>query len=396
MSADIGEKLGVATVLEGSVRKAGDRMRITAQLVRTSDGSQLWSEVYDRQASDVFRTQDEIADAVVSALQASLFGAPEKRAAPTANTEAYSLYLQGLSASQHFTAADSSKAREYLERATALDPNFAQAWAALAGVYGDLQVFGTRESFDSVNRRIGAAAHRALALDPKLADAHVALANMGFVDYDVVKMRDELRQASASEPDNINALQLSVFLAIAECRLADAERLARRRIERDPLSIEPYRGLGTALWFAGKNADAEATYRRMLAISPGAESMHYRLALVLLSEGKPQDALHELDAEPATGWAAIGRAMAYDALGNRAESERQIAVVANLGVGWEYQASEIYAHRHDRERAFEWLDRAWKTHDPGLFTYLKCDPLLVELRGDPRYAQMLSALKLTH
>ncbi len=169
----VGEKLGVATVLEGSVRKAGDRLRITAQLIRAADGSHLWSEVYDRQVSDIFRTQDEIADAVVSALKVSLLGAPAARAAPTSNTEAYALYLQGLSHSQRYTATDSQQATQYFKRAVALDPNFAQAWAALAGEEGGLMVFGTGDDpspgFEQLGERIASSAHRALAIDPEFA-----------------------------------------------------------------------------------------------------------------------------------------------------------------------------------------------------------------------------------
>jgi TolB-like protein len=205
----VGEKLGVATVLEGSVRKVGDQLRVTAQLIRTADGSHLWSEVYDRQLRDVFRTQDEIADAVVGALKVSLLGAPSARPAPTSNTEAYALFLQGLALDQRYTAADSARAQEYFERAVALDPNFAQAWAALAGTYGSVMVFGTRESFDAVRERIATAAHRALALDPTLAGAHVALANIGFIDYDLATADQEVKTALQLEPDNPLALNVS-------------------------------------------------------------------------------------------------------------------------------------------------------------------------------------------
>jgi serine/threonine-protein kinase len=392
----VGEKLGVATVLEGSVRKAGERLRITAQLIRASDGTHLWSEVYDRQVRDVFRTQDEIADAVVAALKVSLLGAAPARPPPTANTEAYALYLQGLAYDQRYTAAESAKARELYHRALTLDPNFALAWAALAGAEGDVLVLGNgqEDSFDTIRGNMAKAANRAIELDPKLADAHVALANIGFLDYDVANSEREIKTALELEPDNPNALGISVYLAISSCRLDDAERFARRLIERDPLSIDPYRGLATALWFDGRAAEAEAVYRRLFAFQPHADSMHARLSLILLSTGRVQDALIELDEETSPGWQAVGRTMAFDALGRHAEADKLLSRVQNEYSGFQYQVAQIYAHRHDREHALVWLERARKDHDPGYINYLKCDPLLSELRSDPRYQAMLSQLNL--
>ena len=400
----VGEKLGVATLLEGSVRKAGERLRVTAQLIRTADGSHLWSEVYDREIRDVFRTQDEIAGAVVSALKVSLLGgAPAQRPAPTSNTEAYALYLQGLAHWQRYTVADSTRARESFERAVALDSNFAQAWAALAGVYSDALVLGSAQvitgsdsfgGFASLHDRIAAAARRALAIDPKLADAHVALANLVFLDYDLAASQRELALAVESEPDNVGALGTSIYLAIGSCRLDEAERLAHRLIERDPLSVDPYRGLATALWFKGESAEAAATYRRALAFDPDAASLRARLGLVLISAGKPEEALTELGNEPTPPWQAIGRVIAYDALGKHAEADPQLALVLKGFDGWQYQLAEIYAHRGDRDHAIEWLTQARDIRDPGFFGYVKCDPMLANLRADPRYQALLASLNL--
>ncbi len=393
----VGEKLGVATLLEGSVRKSGDRLRITAQLIRTADGSHLWSEVYDREVRDVFRTQDEIADAVVGALKVSLLGTPEQRPAPTANTEAYTLYLQALANYHGYRAADQATAAEQLQRALAVDPNFAAAWALLADVYGSSLLFGTTDSFEKVQERMAAAAHRALAIDPKLAGPHVTLANAFFADYDYITSQRELKTALELEPQNPDALSLSAYLAIAACHLDEAERSARQLIDRDPLSVDPYRALGTALWFKGRLNEAEAVYRRVIALFPSAESMRYRLSLVLLSAGRPQDALREADAEPGSGWNFFGKAMALDALSRRAEADPVLAQAEAdplVRVSGAYQLAEIYAHRGDREGAFKRLEEARKARDPGFVSYIKCDPLLAELRGDPRYKAMLAQLNL--
>jgi len=393
----VGERLGVATLLEGSVRKSGDRLRVTAQLIRSSDGSHLWSEVYDREVRDVFRTQDEIADAVVGALKVSLLGAPEQRAVPTANTGAYTLYLQALASARGFTRADQDAALAQLQKALALDPNFAPAWALLAAVDSSTMVFATTEPFEKLAEQMSEAAQHALALDPKLAGPHVTLANNYFITYDYVTSRHELARALELEPQNPDALSLSAYLAIAACQLDEAEQNARALIERDPLSVDPYRALGTALWFHGRLGEAEAVYRRAIAVSPGAESMHWRLNLVLITAGRSQDALQVANTEPSPGWRRLARVMALDALGRRAEADPELALVESdpvIRVNGQYQLAEIYAHRGDRERAFDLLERARQAHDPGFFSYLKCDPMLAPLRNDPRYKAMLAQLNL--
>ncbi|HSY46805.1 MAG TPA: TIR domain-containing protein [Steroidobacteraceae bacterium] len=393
----VGEKLGVATLLEGSIRKSAERLRITAQLIRTSDGSHLWSEVYDREVRDVFRTQDEIADAVVGALKVSLLGAPEQRAVPTANTGAYTLYLQALASARGFSRADQDAALAQLHKALALDPNFAPAWALLADVESATMVFGTTEPFEKVGERMTEAAQRALALDPKLAGPHVTLSNTFFFTYDYVASQRELARGLELEPQNPDALSLSAYLAIAACQLDDAERSARALIERDPLSVDPYRALGTALWFHGRLGESEAVYRRAIALSPGAESMRWRLTLVLLSAGRPQDALQVADAEPAPGWRSFARVVALDALGRRAEADPILAEAEAdpvIRVSGQYQLAQIYAHRGDREHAFGQLERARQARDPGFVSYIKCDPMLAPLRNDPRYKAMLAQLNL--
>ncbi len=395
----VGEKLGVATVLEGSVRKAGDRLRITAQLIRAADGSHLWSEVYDRQVSDIFHTQDEIAGAVVSALKVSLLGAPGPRAAPTSNTEAYALYLQGLAYSRRYTEADSEQATQYFRRAVTLDPNFALAWAALAGEIGSVMVFGTGQSphagFEQLAKNIATPANRALAIDPQLADAHVALANLVFLDHDLPAAQRELKTALQLEPDNANALGISIYLSIAAGHLDEAEHYARRLIERDPLSIDPYRGLGTALWFNGRPAEAEAAFRQVIAFRPDADSMHYRLAQVLLSEGRAQEALAEVSQEHSDDWRRGGPGDGV----RRARTARRGRQGESLSSKSTSRAGGISLPRSTPIATIAsapssgWRRRTG-VRDPGLFSYLKCDPMLAELRPDPRYQALLAQLNL--
>jgi len=211
----------------------------------------------------------------------------------------------------------------------------------------------------------------------------VPLANIGFIDYDLATADPEVKTALQLEPDNPFAPGISIYLSIASGQLEDAEPFARRLIERDPLSVDAYRGLATALWFSGRSAEAEAVYQRLFAFNPNAESMHYRLSLMLLGEGRAQEALNERAAETSPWWQAIGRVMAYDALGRRAEADALLRQIA-----------QIYAHRHDRERALPWLERANRARDPGFVNYLKCGPMLSELHADPRYQALLAQLHL--
>ncbi|HUA88928.1 MAG TPA: TIR domain-containing protein, partial [Steroidobacteraceae bacterium] len=302
----VGEKLGVSTVLEGSVRKAGDHLRITAQLIRAADGSHLWSQVYDAQVQDVLRTQDEIASAVVSALKVSLLGAPPGRPAATANPEAYSLYLQAR-ADLRFTADSAQVAIERLQRSLALDPNFAPAWALLADLYSSAMVFGLKDSYQALRERVLAAANHALELDPKNLEALTAISNLYFVDYDPQRAGNALRTAREIAPQDPNVLSQAAFFAIGACRLEEAERDARTILEHDPLNVDSYRILATALWFQGRNREAEDTYRQLFAFRPDAESMRYRLAIILVTDGHPEQALAELKSERSRLWQLIGR-----------------------------------------------------------------------------------------
>jgi TolB-like protein len=202
--AEIARALNVAHVLEGSVRKSGDTLRITAQLIRVDNGYHLWSETYDRKIDDIFKIQDEIAGAVVKELKVSLLGTEPPHAKPTANTEAYTLYLQGQQAARRYTRADTEMAIGYLQQAVEADPNFAPAWSALAGVYGwSFGLFGTRTDHEQARKQVSDAAGRALALDPQLAEAHMRMATSA----DVFRIRPRRGSARICTSDGARSTQ---------------------------------------------------------------------------------------------------------------------------------------------------------------------------------------------
>ncbi|HSY09171.1 MAG TPA: TIR domain-containing protein [Steroidobacteraceae bacterium] len=393
---EIASALKVAHVLEGSVRKAGGNVRITADLVRVSDEAHLWSETYDRKLDDIFKLQDEIAGAVVKALKVSLLSADVPKAIPTANIDAYTLYLQGRLLIERYDLADNLKGQEYLQQALKLDPKYAPAWAELSRArFVAFASFGA-STYQEARPAVLEAANEALRLDPRLAAAHIALGSMLFaMDWDWSAADREFKSAIELDPGDSSTLPIAGQLAVSQGRYDEARRLAQTAIARDPLQILGYRGLGIASFFAGDLPGATTAFRKAIELSPTSDGLHYKLGLVLLSAGDAQGALAEFEHEPHAGWRRQGVPLALDALGRKADADRALALAAkDAPNGWGFQLAEIYAHRKDLDQAFVWLDHAYQQHDPGLAIYLKGDPLLANVRGDARYNALLRKMQL--
>jgi TolB-like protein/Tfp pilus assembly protein PilF len=393
---EIAKALGVADVLEGSVRKSGNRLRITVQLVRADNGYHLWSETYDRQLDDIFKVQDEIAGAVVKVLKVSLLEGQTPRVAPTTNTEAYTLYLQGRSFWQRHSAADNKKAADYLRHALELDRMFAPAWAVLAVVVQDDFVIYSTSSYQKARAEAFPAAEQALKLDPRLSDAHLAMAQiLHDLDFDFEGARTEINQAVALDPGNSGAYRVAADLALTEGRLEEGRRFAQQAVMRDPLAVGNYLALGDAALLSGRLTDAEAAWRKALELNATAEGIHYRLGEMLILRGEPTAALAEMERNPDEPWRVAGLPLALDALGRRSEADRALAVaLEKIAVIGPYQIAVIYAHRNDVDRAFHWLDRAYQERDGALALYVKADPMLSNLRHDPRNEALLRKMKL--
>jgi serine/threonine-protein kinase len=195
------------------------------------------------------------------------------------------------------------------------------------------------------------------------------------------------------DPRNAEVLTGASLFAIATGDYEEAVALGQKAVERDPLAVDPYRALGFAEFYADRPTEAEAVFRKVLNLNPSIEGMHYRLGLVLLARD-PAAALAEMEREPDDTRRQLGLALAYDALGRKAEADSARAIAEQNSAGWAYQIAQIYAHRNDKDQAFAWLDRAYEGHDTGLPQYLKGDPLLENLRGDPRYAALLQKMNL--
>jgi TolB-like protein len=409
----IAKKLMVAHVLEGSVRKSGDRLRVTAQLARADNGYHLWSETYDRRLDDLFKVQDDIAAAVVKALKVSLLDAGVPHIAPTANSEAYTLYLQAGSLAKRDSSADSLRAYDYLNQALRLDPRFALAWAALAELYTNDSVEwgkifppddGSGQNLDLSatkfalgSNRVSVAAHdagaRALALDPNEADIHRSMARvMWWFDFNWDAADAELKKARALDPGSARIFEQSAQLAITMGRLTEGLALANDAATLDPLGTV-HRDIGAAYHRLGVLDQAAAAYRHLIEIHPTTAGAHFRYGLVLLSQHEPQAALEQFERDE-PWYREAGVPLALDALGRHCDADRALAIAErNWGSGMAYQISYVYAARGDVDRAVAWLERAYRQRDAGLLTITR-DPMLRSLTDNPGFKALLRRLTL--
>ena len=386
----IAKRLMVTHVLEGSVRRSGKHLRVTAQLIRAENGYHLWSETYDRELNDIFKIQDEIAAAVVAALKVTLLGSRAPRATPTANTEAYTLYLQaqalGANAAQ---LADLERVIGLVKRALELDPRFAGAWALLAGYRAQTWSYYTHGDYQRVLDEARHFAQRALELDPTLPDAHLAMAGILIHQWDWGSAMSEINQALALDPGNADASGYAAEIALVKGRSKEAVELAQKLVARDPLAAWNYGTLGNALLVSGRPAEAETAWRRAVDLAPTMSQLRFCFAWALLALHKPAAALDQMTQEVDERYRDVGLALALDALGRKEEADRALAAAkAKYARVVEYPIAAVYANRNDPDQAFKWLDLACDLHD-GWTWWIPWDPLLKGLRADPRYRVLL-------
>ena len=391
----VGKKLNVAAVLEGSVRRQGRRVRITAQLIQTADGFHLWSETYDRELNDVFAVQQEIAAAVASSLKVTLLGtnsAPP--ATQSTNAEAYNAYLQGRYYYERRSKADLEKATAYFEQAIQLDRKFAPSWAGLAwsrAVQAGSGYVPAEEGY----RKAREAAERALALDANLAEAYAAIGFTKTVyEWDWAGADTAYRRALALEPGNASILRQADVLPIALGHFDEALALDRRAVELDPLNPSGSFSSAQTAFYAGRWDEAVTSVKKVLELAPQRPQAHSLLGLIYLAQSRSQEALAEINREQELLWRLHGQAVAYHALGRNNESDNALAeFIDKFHTEAAFQIAEVYAYRRELDRAFEWLDRAYAQRDGGL-AEIKGDPLLRNLEADPRYAALLRKLRL--
>jgi serine/threonine protein kinase/TolB-like protein len=394
--ADIAKALGVSHVLEGSVRKSGNTLRVTAQLIRADNGYHVWSESYDRKLDDIFQIQDEIAKSVVNELKVSVLGGTLPRATPTANHDAYLLYLQAKDIHYRGNSLDSSrKAIVYLHEALELDPEFSQGWVTLATfLAADYNLFDV-EPHDEARALIYSALDHARRLEPSLLPIHVVLGRVLYeVDWSWQAADAELKQAIELEPGNAEAHRLAAYLATTYGRFDEAIEQSEKAIELDPLQPWNYIARGYAAYRSARLAQAEANFRTALDLAPGSGKFHCLLGAVLIARGERESALAEMKKEPNPRFRHVGMALALGALGQPDESDKELQIAEQqFGDEMGYWIAMVYAARRDPDRAFAWLDRAFNVYGDGI-TWIKGDPLLGGLVEDPRYKALLQKMRL--
>ena len=390
----IGEKLGVSTLLDGTVRKQGDRVRIVAALVNAADGIQLWSDTFDRQLKDIFEVQKEIAQAVAKSLKVTLLGTNSTSgASATDNAEAHNAYLQGHFYLVRRNVEDFRKAIDYYDQAIQLDPNYALAYAERAEAWafmGDLT--GERATAYPKAR---SDAEKAVAIAPDLAEAR---ASLGWVrclaEWRFAEGLSELQRAKELSPANPTANDLLARIIVYLGRFDEAERQAREAMELDPLSTVTQGNLARVLFYAGKLDEAEAVARKAAELQPTGAGSHRFQVLIAAQRGDGDAALREAQMEPDPGFRRFELAVAHHVRGDKAAADAALAdLIANSREGFAYQIAEVYALRGEKDKAFEWLQTAFDDRDAGMLGLL-VDPLLRGLRDDPRYKSFLTKLGL--
>ena len=388
--ADIARQLNVAHILEGSVRKAGNKLRITAQLIDTRSDTHLWSETYDRTLDDILAVQDEIAGAVVAQLRIALLdAAPKSR---KADPKAYGLFLQARDAARKGSAQDHERAIALYEESLMADPTYAPA---LVGIAGErlAQANKALRPIDESYQLARAALDKALAIDPDLVAAHTAMSRIcSDYDNDMTAAIRHVERALALEPTNVAAIAAASDLADSINRLGLATQLNEYALARDPVSPSRHGALGFDYARSGRLDEAIARYREALQLAPGRVGTHYNISEILLRQGKADEALAELQQEPEENYQLIGKAMALHSLGKHAESDAALAeLVGKYEKDDAYNLAYVSAWRGNVDRAFEWLDKAVEYHDTGLVE-IPSEPLMENLHGDPRWVAFLRKL----
>ena len=390
--ADVARELKVANVLEGSVRKSGDQVRITAQLIQADSGFHLYSETFDRTLDDVFGIQDEISAAVVEALKIQLLGAAPKSV--EVNPEAYALYLQGRYFYARRTQADWEKASKAYQDALQIDPGYAAAWAGLSRVYY-AQAGQSYIDLHQGTAQARQAAQKALALQPTLAEGYVAMSAIQMTyDWDWAGSEASLRRALELTPGLVDAIASLGILYRYVGDLDEAIELDRRAVQLDPLSLPGYHALGLALIYAGRLDEADEVYRHLLTLNPVFNAANLARSRVMLLQGRPDEALAIAQQEVEPFWREFGTLSSLYVLGRTAEADaRLVDFIEQNQNDAAYQIAQLYGFRGDLDKVFEWLERAYVQRDGGLPEML-LDPYLRTFSKDPRWTELVKKVGL--
>ncbi|HEX5353586.1 MAG TPA: hypothetical protein VFW60_05865 [Rhodanobacteraceae bacterium] len=390
-SAEIGKLLGVAHLLEGTVQRAGDEVRITATLVNAADGTVVWSQRYDKPYKDLFALQDAITHSVAAALKAKLLTAPgasvQSDRPPSGNLDAYTAYLRGITDYARDDETGVHQAIVAYQHAVAIDPGYAAAWAALSRAWarlGGAYLGGTAQQrvFTQARR----AGDKALQLAPDLAAAHSARSYLAYFESDWKEAQSEIQRALQLAPHDGDAKYLygSVLATLGQCRRAVG--LVQQALVTNPRNAGWYYALSQYLGCDGRMADAQQAIGTAITLQPQGSAYSEWLATLAILRGNAKAALAAARKEPPGPWHTVAMALALQIGPDRAAADTALKnLIAKYADNGPYQIAEVYALRRDPNNTFRWLDRAWKVHDPGISSLLY-DPIILRYRNDPRFA----------
>ncbi|MCG8468527.1 MAG: tetratricopeptide repeat protein [Gemmatimonadetes bacterium] len=389
----IADTLGVANILEGSVRRSGDALRITVRLSDGSDGAEIWSDQYDRTAEDIFRVQDEIAAAVVGELRVALLGDALDRQTP-ASTEVHDLFLQGRYFADRPDEADLNRAIELLTRAIDLDPNFAPAFGQRAAIYANMALYGMLPS-DSASALQIADVERARALDPDdPLDLSRRAATLAIAQWNWEEARAAMARALELAPADPRVAGNASAVAAAYGDLDEALRTGAINPRADPLNAIAHGNLAFVHYMRGEFADAERAWNTALQLTPNSPFYMYRLSNARLLNGDAEGALEAIRSIEDEQWGLAALPLIRHALGNSEQSDAALAELVERYADINPVAvAEAHAYRGEIDEAFEWLDRSYEERVSRV-AYMKGNPLLTNLFDDPRYNALLERIGL--
>ena len=390
--SDIAQQLNVSHILEGSVRKSGDRVRITAQLIKAGDGFHLWSETFDRTLDDIFAVQDEIASRVVSALQITLLDQPARTR--KVNPDAYAMLLKGLYFLQQREREGLEKSARILLQAIELEPDYADAWQLLAMVYYSQISRGFKTRGEGYALAMDAS-ERAISLDPELGVAWAGYSHLKKnLDWDWDAAQTALSKALQLDP-KMNIIQnWNASLAQTLGRLDESINIYQQAQVVDPINMSTYSSLGILYRKTRRLDDAIEMFSKQIELRPQYHWAHLNLGKVYLFKGDATQALREIEKNPPNIYRELGLVMAYSTLGREAEAQvilqKMVMERGEQNPAW---IAEAFAWRGENDLAFEWLEKAYVQKDIGL-AYILNSRVLEALSDDPRWVELLRKLDL--
>jgi TolB-like protein len=396
-SGAIGQRLGVAHLIEGSVRKQGDRVRIVAELINAADGRSIWSETYDRELKDVFAVQEEIAKSVAEQMKVKLLGEKARSDAVPSNRNpaAYSAILQSDFYFQQQTSESIQKAISFAQEAVRLDPDYALAYAKLSQAWRQYGASFATADAEKAYEEARVAAEKGASLAPDLVEVRKAIGWVSMTpELDFRGAEREFRRALELAPGDAGAKNALVYSLMAQGRLAEAEQTCREALLLDPLVTTLWYNLGRLAVGAGRYQDAEEMFRKGLEIQPHAARFHSYLAALNIVKKNPTAALQQAQLEPDSFWREYALALVQQTQSDRRAADTALKDFSTkYARNGAYQIAVIHALRREPDEMFQWLDNAYATHDSGL-TQLAITPFVSQYRDDPRFAALCQKLNV--